>query len=53
MFCCRACRTVFDEAESVRRMENLDGENGWWEHWDDVCPVCGSDEFDEIEEDAW
>ncbi|HIS51487.1 MAG TPA: hypothetical protein IAC15_01950 [Candidatus Onthomonas avicola] len=53
MYLCSACHVIFDAPDSVRRIENLDGERGWWEHWDQVCPVCGADDFDEIErEDA-
>lgn len=53
MYLCSACHVIFDAPDSVRRIENLDGERGWWEHWDQVCPVCGVDDFDEIEEDNY
>ena len=51
MYLCGRCGLIFDAPEQIRRIENLDGERGWWEHFDPVCPLCGTDDFDEIEEE--
>lgn len=47
MFRCDCCGELFDEPDSVKVTENLDGENGWWTYTEEYCPHCGSQDFDE------
>lgn len=48
---CSCCGEIFDEpAEHVYR-ENLDGENGWYTWHIAVCPVCGDEDFELIEQE--
>ena len=51
MYRCRWCGAAFDEPDAVQVRENLDGESGWWRHTIEICPFCGADEYEEIEED--
>lgn len=50
MFRCNFCGAEFFEPEIRTSTENLDGENGWWTHSEGVCPWCGDEDFEEIEE---
>lgn len=51
MFRCDWCGELFDEPDTRRITENLDGENGWWTHTEEYCPRCGSQDFEEAAED--
>ena len=51
MFRCYRCGELFDEPDSVKVTENLDGENGWWTYTEEYCPHCGSQDFDEAAEE--
>lgn len=49
-YVCADCGAVFDEPEVKRWKEYHD--DGWAEDWAAyLCPVCGSEEVDEREED--
>ena len=48
---CSFCGEAFDEPHIDRARENLDGENGIWHYEAKTCPFCGSDDFEECEED--
>ena len=48
---CSFCGETFDEPHIDRARENLDGENGIWDYVVKTCPFCGSDDFEECEED--
>lgn len=48
---CSFCGEAFDEPHIDRTRENLDGENGIWHYEAKTCPLCGSDDFEECEED--
>ena len=50
MFRCDWCGALFDEPDTRRVTENLDGENGWWTHTEEYCPNCGSQDFEEYAE---
>lgn len=50
MFRCDWCGALFDEPDTRRVTENLDGENGWWTHTEEYCPYCGSQDFEEYAE---
>ena len=41
LFRCDWCGEIFDEPDTRRVTENLDGENGWWTHTEEYCPRCG------------
>lgn len=47
MLRCDWCGALFDEPDTRRITENLDGENGWWTHTEEYCPRCGSQDFEE------
>ena len=51
MFRCDWCGALFDEPDTRRVTENLDGENGWWTHTEEYCPRCGSQDVEEAAED--
>jgi len=51
LFRCDWCGALFDEPDTRRVTENLDGENGWWTHTEEYCPRCGSQDFEEAAED--
>lgn len=51
MFRCDWCGALFDEPDTRRITENLDGENGWWTYTEEYCPRCGSQDFEEAAED--
>ena len=51
LFRCDWCGEIFDEPDTRRVTENLDGENGWWTYTEAYCPRCGNQEFGEITED--
>lgn len=51
MFRCDWCGGTFDEPDKQTVRENLDGEHGWWEHTEQYCPHCGSEDFEEEQED--
>lgn len=50
MFRCDWCGELFNEPNTRRVTENLDGENGWWTHTEEYCPYCGSQDFEEYAE---
>lgn len=50
MFRCDWCGELFNEPDTRRVTENLDGENGWWTHTEEYCPYCGSQDFEEYAE---
>ena len=45
------CGCEFREPAVRRYRENLDGENGWATFYEELCPECGSDQFEEIYEE--
>ena len=47
MYRCDRCGELFNEPDTRRITENLDGENGWWTHTEEYCPHCGSQDFEE------
>ena len=50
-YICRDCDFLFDEPETIRWTENLDGERGI-ERWTTVvCPLCGSGNIEEYREE--
>ena len=51
MLRCNRCGEEFDEPDTRRITENLDGENVWWTHTEEYCPYCGSQDFEEAAED--
>ena len=51
MFRCDWCGELFNEPDTRRVTENLDGENGWWTYTEEYCPRCGSRDFEEAAED--
>ena len=48
---CRWCKATFDEPDIASYTENLDGEQGIWTYHYWTCPICGSDEVFEIDDD--
>ena len=50
LFRCDWCGELFNEPDTRRVTENLDGENGWWTHTEEYCPYCGSQDFEEYAE---
>lgn len=48
MFRCNRCGEEFQEPDTRRVRENLDGENGWWTYAEEYCPRCGSQAFREV-----
>ena len=50
MYSCECCGEVFYEPIRRRVSENLDGENGWWSGIIQLCPFCGSDYVEEVED---
>ena len=51
MLRCELCGEEFQEPDTWRVTENLDGENGLWTYTVKCCPRCGSDDIDEATED--
>lgn len=51
MYRCNWCGELFDEPVTRSFTENLDGENGWWTYTEEICPNCGSQDFEEAAED--
>lgn len=51
MYKCRVCSAEFDEPETTSYVEDMDGEQHYQTFYVDCCPVCGSEEIDEYEED--
>ena len=51
MLRCELCGEEFQEPDTRRVTENLDGENGWWTYDKPYCPFCGSEDIDEATED--
>ena len=49
MYVCFRCCARFDAPDIIRRRENLDGENGWWDYDQAICPACGDEEIEEGE----
>ena len=50
-YICEDCGAIFDEPE-VRRWTENHG-NGIVEDWAmDICPVCGSEDYEEIDDDG-
>lgn len=49
MYVCFRCRARFDAPDTIRRRENLDGECGWWDYDQEICPACGDEEIEEDE----
>ena len=49
-YVCDQCGALFNAPASVFRREDMNGEGAIaiWE--DQFCPVCGSDDFEEIED---
>ena len=52
MWKCYWCKATFDTPDLQSYTENLDGENGYWTYHYAVCPQCGSDEVEEVEEEG-
>lgn len=51
MFRCNRCGEEFQEPDTRRVRENLDGENGWWTYAEEYCPRCGSQAFREVDDE--
>lgn len=49
---CDCCGATFDEPLVKSVIENLDGENGWWQHLDIFCPVCGGEQIEGVISDV-
>ncbi len=52
MYQCESCHAIFTEPYTYMERENLDGENGWYYAERAVCPYCGEEWFEEVEDDA-
>lgn len=50
MFRCNRCGEVFQDPDTKRVTENMDGENGWWTYTVAFCPICGSHNIEETAE---
>ena len=50
MYQCESCHAIFTEPYTYTERENLDGENGWYYAERAVCPYCGEEWFEEMEE---
>ena len=50
MYQCESCHAIFTEPYTYMERDNLDGENGWYYAERAVCPYCGEEFFEELEE---
>jgi hypothetical protein len=50
MYRCDYCGEFFAEPMKRQEQENLDGENGWWCGTVPVCPACGSEYIEEVDD---
>lgn len=51
IFRCECCHTVFSDPRVISWRENLDGENGIEEVTEELCPYCGCEWFEEVEDE--
>lgn len=51
MYRCGICGASFAEPVTDIYREDMDGEQHYQTFYVDCCPVCGSEEIDEYEED--
>ena len=50
MYRCENCREVFDEPNVFYSTVNLDGENGWDRESTMVCPYCGWEGVEKLDD---
>lgn len=46
---CECCKSIFTSPLVSRVRENLDGEHGWQTRTELYCPVCGSEDINEVQ----
>ena len=51
MYKCDSCGAEFDEPRTYIERENLDGERGIFYAQRAVCPYCGEEWFEEVEDE--
>ena len=47
---CRRCKALFDEPATWHYREDMNGEGAWQTFYVPICPQCGNEDYEELEE---
>ena len=47
-YICYACNSLFDEPDQYHYREDMNGEGAFEDFYPRICPVCGSEEIEEL-----
>ena len=47
---CECCGAVVDDPDIWHYREDMNGEGAWQDFFVQICPCCGAEEIDEMEE---
>lgn len=50
MWKCYWCKQTFDTPDLKSYEEDMNGEGAWYTWHERICPECGSDEIEELED---